>query len=225
VLFAAFVFVERKAAEPLIDLSVLGRRPVRAGIVVMLLASALLIGGFFLLSFILQARLEWSPLVTGLACLPVALGALVGAHLGGNLISHPGGRTIAGIAFTVAAAGFGVAALQLDNIAVLVAGIAMAALGLGAAFVASTTTALSHVGHHEAGVVSGLVNTFHEVGGALGVAAVSALAASSLLVPALDGQTVGQTVARKPGSPSVPARHRLNSRTRRPTPLQLCNFR
>ncbi|WP_354040568.1 hypothetical protein [Devosia sp. UYZn731] len=51
---------------------------------------------------------------------------------------------------------------------------------------ASTTTALSHVEHHKAGVVSGLINTFHEVGGALGVAAVSAIAASSLASPLLE---------------------------------------
>jgi EmrB/QacA subfamily drug resistance transporter len=185
-LLIAFVVVERRAAEPLIDLSVFGRQPIRAGIFVMLLASALLIGGFFLLSFVLQGRMLWSPLTTGLAFLPVALGTLVGAHLGGTFVSRVGGRAVAGVAFVVAAAGFGIAALQLDTAALLIAGVSIAAFGLGAAFVASTTTALSHVAHHEAGVISGLINTFHEVGGALGVAAMSALAASSLVAPRLD---------------------------------------
>lgn len=185
-LIIAFAVVERRIADPLIDLSVFGRQPIRAGIFVMLLASALLIGGFFLLSFVLQGRMLWSPLITGLAFLPVALGTLVGAHLGGTFISRVGGRAVASVAFLAAAVGFGTAALQLDNAALLIAGISIAAFGLGAALVASTTTALSHVAHHEAGVISGLINTFHEVGGALGVAAMSALAASSLTAPELD---------------------------------------
>jgi EmrB/QacA subfamily drug resistance transporter len=183
VLAAVFVLVERRTASPLIDLRVLGRKPIQAGIFVMLLASVLLIGGFFLLSFMLQSSLHWSALTTGLAFLPVALGTLIGAHLGGTLISHLGGRILATAAFGMAAAGFGLAAFQLDNPISLIAGIAIAGFGLGAAFVASTTTALSEVGHHEAGIVSGLVNTFHEVGGAVGVAVVSATAAASLMTP------------------------------------------
>lgn len=185
ILFVVFAIVERRIAEPLINLGVLGRRPIRAGIFVMTFASALLIAGFFMLSFVLQGRLQWSPLNTGLAFLPVALGTLIGAHLSGNLVSQVGGRSIAVGAFSLAAAGFALAALQLDSVVVLIASIAVAAFGLGGAFVASTTTALSHVEHHEAGVVSGLVNTFHEMGGALGVAAVSAIAASSLASPVL----------------------------------------
>ena len=186
-LVIAFAVVERRVADPLIDLSVFGRQPIRAGIFVMLLASALLIGGFFLLSFVLQGRMLWSPLITGLAFLPVALGTLVGAHLGGTFVSRVGGRAVASVAFAVAAAGFGTAALPLDTVALLIAGVSIAGFGLGAAFVASTTTALSHVAHHEAGVISGLINTFHELGGALGVAAMSALAASSLMTPTFDG--------------------------------------
>lgn len=187
VLIGIFVAVERRASQPLIDLGVFARPPIRAGIFVMAMASALLIGGFFLMSFALQARMLWSPLITGLAFLPVALGTLVGAHLGGTFVSRVGGRAVAGVAFGVAAIGFGAAALQLDNVAFFIAGVSVAAFGLGAAFVASTTTALSHVAHHEAGVISGLINTFHEVGGAVGVAAMSALAGSSLIAPTVDG--------------------------------------
>jgi EmrB/QacA subfamily drug resistance transporter len=186
-LITAFIFAERRGAAPLIDLQVFSRQPIRAGIFVMLVASGLMIGAFFLLSFALQVRLGWSPLNTGLAFLPLALGTLVGAHLGGMFVSRIGGRAVAGVAFAVAAAGFGLAAIQLDTVALLIAGVSAAAVGLGGAFVASTTTALSHVAHHEAGVISGLINTFHEVGGAVGVAAMSALAASSLLTPAISG--------------------------------------
>jgi sugar phosphate permease len=72
-------------------------------------------------------------------------------------------------------------------VAALVAGVAVAATGLGTTFVAATTTALSNVDHRHAGLTSGIVNTSHELGGALGVAVVSSLAAPSLVEAATTG--------------------------------------
>jgi sugar phosphate permease len=60
----------------------------------------------------------------------------------------------------------------------LLPGFVIASLGLGAVFVTATTTALAMVEHHEAGLASGVVNTFHEVGGSIGVAVVSTVAAA-----------------------------------------------
>ncbi len=60
----------------------------------------------------------------------------------------------------------------------LLPGFVIAAFGLGAVFVTATTTALAMVEHSEAGLASGVVNTFHEVGGSIGVAVVSTVAAS-----------------------------------------------
>ncbi|WP_369173766.1 hypothetical protein AB5J49_39900 [Streptomyces sp. R28] len=57
-------------------------------------------------------------------------------------------------------------------------GLVIASLGIGAVFVTATTTALAMVEHREAGLASGVVNTFHEVGGSIGVAVVSTVAAS-----------------------------------------------
>ncbi|MFE6163018.1 hypothetical protein ACFQ7F_29350 [Streptomyces sp. NPDC056486] len=59
-------------------------------------------------------------------------------------------------------------------------GMSLAALGLGSVFVAATTTALGFITHEEAGIASGVVNTFHEVGGSIGVAVVSTVAASGI---------------------------------------------
>jgi EmrB/QacA subfamily drug resistance transporter len=187
ILFAMFFWQEKRAAQPLFDLYILRRRPVRAGATVMLVATGLLVGAFFLLSFVLQRRLGWSPLSTGLAFLPVAVGTLFGAHLSGHLIGHLGGRLLAAGGFALAALGFGLAFVQLDMPVVLVAGMAITALGLGLTFVAATTTALSEVMTQEAGLVAGFINTCHELGGALGVAAVALVASASLAVPAMAG--------------------------------------
>ncbi|WP_102143126.1 MFS transporter [Mycobacterium hubeiense] len=180
VLYLAFAAIERAAESPLVNLGILTRRATTAGAVLMLVASGLLIAEFFLGSFYLQHQRGFSALATGLLFLPAAVGTIVGATTAGHAIAHLGGRTMAGAGLALAAAGAAVPALWLGTVS-LVAGIGVAAAGLGATFVAATTTALARVEHHEAGVTSGIVNTFHELGAALGVAAISSIAAASLI--------------------------------------------
>jgi EmrB/QacA subfamily drug resistance transporter len=185
VLFGLFALVERASRSPLLDFGLLARRPIQAGAFLMLVATGLLVGAFFLLSFVLQARLGWSAFDTGLGFLPVALGTIVGAHLAGRAIGHVGARSVAVAGLVTAAAALAFAVTQLSSAALLIAAVAVAALGLGPAFVAATTTAMSNAEHHQTGIVSGLVNTFHELGGAAGVAVISAVAAGSLIAPEL----------------------------------------
>ncbi|MET7301052.1 MFS transporter [Embleya sp. NPDC005575] len=181
--YALFVLVERRIVDPLVPLALLTRRPVISGAFVMLVASGLLIPLFFLGSLYMQHTLGFGSLRTGWAFLPVAVAVTAGAHVGGLLVGRIGARAVGAAGLVIAAAG----ALWLSRLpehgggmSDVVPGLALAAAGLGPAFVAATTTAMSHVRHHEAGVTSGVVNTFHELGGALGVALVSAIAASSL---------------------------------------------
>jgi predicted MFS family arabinose efflux permease len=70
--------------------------------------------------------------------------------------------------------------------ATLLPGLVVAAFGTGALFVTATATALAMVDPHESGLASGVVNTFHEVGGSIGVAVVSTIAASGI-----EGGTAG----------------------------------
>jgi hypothetical protein len=71
----------------------------------------------------------------------------------------------------------------------------VAALGLGAVFVGASTTALANVAHHEAGIASGILSTFHEFGAALGVAVTSSLAVVSITGTAGEGIDQGLTFA------------------------------
>ncbi|MFI1385705.1 MFS transporter [Embleya sp. NPDC020886] len=180
--YALFVLVERTRTDPLVPLALLTRRPVVSGAFVMLVASGLLIPLFFLGSLYLQHALGFGPLRTGAVFLPVAVAVAVGAHVGSLLVGRVGARPVGAGGLTIAAAG----ALWLSRLpehggpSDVVPGLALAAAGLGPAFVAATTTAMSRVRHDEAGITSGVVNTFHELGGALGVALVSAIAAPSL---------------------------------------------
>ncbi|NUP61975.1 MAG: MFS transporter [Nonomuraea sp.] len=182
-LYAAFVPVERSVRAPLMRIETLARRPVVSGAFVMLFATGLMLGLFFLSSLYLQHVLGFGPLRTGLAFLPVAVAITLGAHLGGRLIGKVGGRAVAVAAFAVTAAG---AALMTrvspgaGAFTTLVPGFVLAALGIGPAFVTATTTTMANVPPGENGVASGVINTFHELGGSIGVAVVSTVAASSL---------------------------------------------
>jgi EmrB/QacA subfamily drug resistance transporter len=178
-LYAGFAVIERSVRSPLIDLRILTRRATVAGAFLMVTASGLLIAQFFLGSFYLQHQGGHSALVTGLLFLPAAAGSIIGATVASRAVGHLGGRPVAAAGLGLSAVGAAVPAIWLST-GSLVIGISVGAVGLGATFVASTTTALTRVASDQAGATSGIISTFHELGAAVGVAAVSSIAAASL---------------------------------------------
>ena len=159
-----------------------------------LVATALMIATFFLGSFYLQHFQRYGALRTGLLFLPVALAAIIGAQVAGRLVGHVGARPVAMIGFVISALGMALPAIW-EGAAVVVIGMTVGTIGLGAAFVAASTTTFSQVEHREAGLASGLLSTFHEFGAALGVAVVSSVAAASLAGTVGTGFTRGFTFA------------------------------
>ncbi len=174
-LYAGFAAVEQRVSRPLMRVRLLGRPAVATGAGLMLVASAMLISMFFLSSLYLQHTRGYGALRTGLMFLPAAVAIGLGAQLASHLVGRIGGRPVAVAGLAVLAAG------QLLLIGLhVIAGTALAAFGVGPVFVAATTSALSHVDPAEAGLASGVVNTFHELGGAVGVAVASTVAAASI---------------------------------------------
>ncbi|MDT0548412.1 MULTISPECIES: MFS transporter [Streptomyces] len=207
VLYAVFVVVERAARSPLMDPRMFTRRPVVAGAFLMLVATALLIAFFFLGSVYLQGIRGLDALKTGLVFLPVAVATGLGAHLGSRFVGRIGSRPTAVAGMAVAAAGtVPLAWLPADGsvYARLLPGLAVASLGIGAVFVTATTTALAMVAHEEAGLASGVVNTFHEVGGSVGVAVMSTVAAAGIERGAIDGFTDAFTLSAIVAAASLP---------------------
>ncbi|AQZ64374.1 drug resistance transporter, EmrB/QacA subfamily [[Actinomadura] parvosata subsp. kistnae] len=183
-LYVAFVLVERSVRSPLMRASTLARRPVISGTFVMLVATGLMLGLFFLSTLYLQHVLGFSALETGLIFLPAAVAITVGAQVGGHLIGRVGGRPVAVAAFVVTAAGAALMARSSPETSVyttLLPGFVLASLGIGPAFVTATTTTMANIPPGENGVASGVINTFHELGGSIGVAVVSTVAAASLV--------------------------------------------
>nr|WP_279635954.1 MFS transporter [Kitasatospora cheerisanensis] len=185
-LYALFAAVERRTAAPLMDVRLLGRRPVAAGSLLMLVATALLLGLVFLGSLYLQDVRRLSALATGALVLPMAAGTAVAAHLTGRLLAHLGVRAVAAAGLLLAAGGSVLLAFT-DGPGWTVAGLTLAGFGVVPVLVCATTTALGFVPHREAGVASGVVNTFHEVGGAIGIAVVSTVAAPGITAHSPEG--------------------------------------
>jgi EmrB/QacA subfamily drug resistance transporter len=194
VLYGVFAWVQRSVRSPLMDLRILTRRPVAAGTFMLLIATALMISMFFLGSFYLQHFKQYGALRTGLLFLPVAIAAIVGAHLAGQLVGRVGARPVAVVGFAITAIGVAVPAIW-EGAAVIVIGMTVGTVGLGTAFVASSTTTFAQIDHREAGLASGILSTFHEFGASLGVAVVSSVAAASLAGTVSTGFARGFTFA------------------------------
>jgi EmrB/QacA subfamily drug resistance transporter len=194
VLYLVFGAWQRSATSPLMNLDLLFRRPVSAGTFVILVATALMVGVFFLGSFYLQHQGGHSALVTGLLFLPVAMATMGGAHTAGLMIGRLGARALAVAGSGISTAGFLVPALR-DGTVAMVLGLGIAAIGIGALFVVASATALGQVAPEEAGLASGIVSTFHEFGASIGAAVVSSIAAVSLTGATTTGFTRAFLVA------------------------------
>jgi hypothetical protein len=169
--------------KPLLNIARLGDRGVGGGFVMMLAASAVLFGSFLLTSMYLQEVLGTSALETGLAFLPMAVIIGLGAHLGSHLVGHAGLRIAMAAAFALTAAGMLLLA-GVDNhgsyLADVLPGMLVAGLGLGLALVSVALSVLTGAADDEAGMLSGLNTTGHEIGGSLGVAVLVTVATGAI---------------------------------------------
>lgn len=179
VLYLLFGWWQNTTRSPLMNLALLGRRPVFAGVFVLGIATALMVAVFFLGTFYFQQYAGYGPLVTGLLFLPIALATMAGAQMAGKLVGKLGARKLGAIGMIVGAIGLLVPALWSTTLTTTV-GISFGALGIGMLFVVASVTALGQVAPEEAGIASGLLSTFHEIGASVGVATVSSIAVVSL---------------------------------------------
>jgi EmrB/QacA subfamily drug resistance transporter len=181
VLLAAFVAIESRSKAPLMRLSIFRVRSLAVGDGALLLVGSAMFGMFYFASLYVQEVLGYSPLKAGLAFLPVTAGIMIGAGLAQPLIKRFGVRNVAAVGTTVAALGL----LVLTQLPVhgnylsdLLSGLFPLSVGMGLVFVPLTLMATSGVSADDAGLASGLFNTAQQVGGSLGLAILSTLAAS-----------------------------------------------
>jgi EmrB/QacA subfamily drug resistance transporter len=180
-LLAAFGFVERRSPYPLVPFSIFRLRSLRGSNVVGVLIGMSLFSMFFFISLYLQQVLHYSALKAGLSYLPLALLIIVSAGLASQLVTKIGFKPtlITGLLF-VAAGLLWFSRVSPDGsyVSDVLFPSMLAAIGLGLSFVSVTIGAVTGTKPDEAGLASGLINTSQQVGGALGLAILSAIANS-----------------------------------------------
>jgi EmrB/QacA subfamily drug resistance transporter len=180
-LLAAFVVIEQRSAAPLIRLSIFRIRTLAVADTVLLLVASGLFGMFFFASLYVQEILGYSPLQAGLAFLPVTGGIAVGAGIAQQLIRRAGVRNVGVLGILMATVGMVILAqvpVHGSYAADLLPGLLPMSVGMGLTFVPITLLATGGVSPNDSGLASGLFNTSQQVGGALGLAILSTLAAS-----------------------------------------------
>jgi EmrB/QacA subfamily drug resistance transporter len=185
-LVLAFIQVERRRDVPLVPVRLRRERSMLTADVLQAILAGSLISSFFLLTLYIQQALGYSPLRTGLAYLPMAVMLVAGSGLASHLIPTAGATRVASIGLLVSAGGL-VFLSEVDAggtyVSGLLPGLLLIALGAGLSFVSLATAALEPVSEDAAGVASGMLNSSAMLGGAIGLAALTAIAtrrASSL---------------------------------------------
>ncbi|PWW24396.1 EmrB/QacA subfamily drug resistance transporter [Geodermatophilus normandii] len=197
VLGVLFVLAERRAAEPVVPLAVFRVRPVTVANGLSALTGGVLPAMMFFLVLYLQQVLDLDPLTAGLVLAPGAVGIALGARLSSRAIERIGPRRLFQLG-TLVAAGALVWLSRIDGGGSywwhVVVPMTLAMAGFGAAGLPLTVTATTGLGPGQAGLASGLLSTSRQVGSAIGLAALVAVASSVVGDTATDGFRAGLLV-------------------------------
>jgi EmrB/QacA subfamily drug resistance transporter len=181
-LVAAFVAIESRSRSPLLPLRIFRLRALSAANVTMALVGAVTFSEFFVLTLYVQDVLHYSAVQSGVAFVAFALSVVVASNLAQAVVGRVGVRPtlVAGLALATISLGL-LTRLPVDGHYFwdLFPAFVLGGAGLGFAFVPVTIASLTGVERADAGVASGLVNTARQIGGAIGLATVSTIAASA----------------------------------------------
>jgi predicted MFS family arabinose efflux permease len=181
VLLLAFVLIEQRSAEPLVRLSIFRVRSLLTANLAMFLAFSGMFAMFFFNSLYIQKVLGFGPLKAGVSFLPFTAGVMISAGLASNLAPRIGVRPVAAVGMILAVVGMILfARMPVDgSYAVdVLPGMLVGSLGMGAIFMPLTLVATTGLDDEDQGLASGLFNTSQQVGGALGLAILTTIAAS-----------------------------------------------
>jgi MFS family permease len=177
-LVATFVAIERRVPQPLVRLGILRSGPlVRANLGMAAMFGAY-IGFQFVGTLYLQAMHGWSPVEAALAFLPGGLLVAVGSPRIGPLVDRFGTARIIAVGMAAYVVGYALF-LRIDAspsfLALMLPTMLLIGLGFALTYPSSNIQAVAGVPDHEQGLASGLVNTSFQLGGAIGLAVVTAV--------------------------------------------------
>ncbi|WP_328889276.1 MFS transporter [Streptomyces sp. NBC_00316] len=181
VLLALFVLVEVRTAVPLMPLRVLSTRAVASANVAMLVMGSATFSMWYFMTVYAQSVLGYTPVEAGLALLPTSLAVVLGSTFAPRIMAVTGAKNLVLIGLAITATGLGWQSTMGADGSYLTSicgpGILMMA-GAGFASTPLASLATSGAAPGDAGLVSGLVNTSRTMGGALGLAVLSTVAAA-----------------------------------------------
>jgi predicted MFS family arabinose efflux permease len=181
-LLATFAAVERRSRKPLVPFSIFRLQSLRGSNAVGLLVGMSLFSMFFFISLYLQQVLHFSALKAGFSYLPLALVIIFSAGAASQLVTRLGFKPMLIVGLLFIAAGLlwfsRVSAVNGSYLGDVLFPSILAAIGLGFSFVPVTIGAVTGTKPEDAGLASGLINTSQQIGGALGLAILSAIANS-----------------------------------------------
>jgi EmrB/QacA subfamily drug resistance transporter len=179
-LIVGFVFIERNTRAPLVPFPGIFRvRTIRGINVTGLLIAMALFSMFFFISLYMQQVLGFDALKTGIAYLPLAVGIIISAGIASTLTTRFGVKPVLVAGLILTAIGlywFSLISPEGTYVGDILFPALISAFGLGLSFVPMTIAAVAGVEPHEAGLASGLINTSQQIGGALGLAILAAIA-------------------------------------------------
>ena len=183
VLLVAFVLWQRRAAHPLLPLSIVLDRNRGAAYSSVLIAGAGMFGIFLFVTYYLQTSLGYSPMQAGFSFLPMIAMLVLSAQLSTNLFAPRfGPKVVVPFGMLVAATGM-VLLTRLDEQSAyapdILVPLMILGFGMGSIMPASMQTATLGVDRSFAGVASAMVNTSQQVGGSIGTALLNTLAATA----------------------------------------------
>lgn len=200
-LFLAFLYYESRAAQPMMPLSIFKIRNVLGANLAFLAIACTMFSMFFFLTLYIQQVLGYSPIKTGLCFLPVTFIIGITSAVVSQLVGKIGYKPPMVLGPLVLATGLFILSNILkvggDYWHNVFPGLAVCALGMGFTFVSATLAATSGVPKHFSGLASGVLSTAQQIGGALGLGILSAVAFSTLRAevsaggPALGAQVHG----------------------------------
>lgn len=184
VVLAAFVWTQTRSAHPLLPLRIVLDRTRGTSYLVMLISAIGMFGMFLFLTYYLQQTLGYSPVITGVAFLPmVAALAISASVIGSTLATRLSPKILVTAGLAVAACGMALlTTIGADTS--YATGILPSLLifggGVGAVFSSAMSLATVGVDKDDAGVASAMLNTAQQVGGSIGVAVLSSVSASAI---------------------------------------------
>ena len=197
IMLVGFLAWEQRHPEPLMRLGILRIKTVSGANVAGFIMGTATFSLFLMLTLYMQQVLGYSPMKTGVGYLAVAGTAIFTSAIAAQLVTRIGVKPVLAIGMTSLTGGlvyFTQVSVGGSYVADLLPGFLLIAVGLGFSFVPISIAALAGIQPAEAGLASGLINTSQQIGGALGIAALSTIATSRTSDALAGGATRAQAL-------------------------------